>query len=373
MKVAFVSTILGYPWGGADTLWTRAAEAAALRGDIVQIYVSALTRGHPRIEALERAGAKIVVRAQPTSGNLLQRGLRRAIGGMPRTDPVGDSLTKFHPDLVVVSCGGTYDLLLEAGIRRWLEVSPTSRLRVIANYQVENPALSESDLNAMRAAFRRAERIFFVSQRNLKTTCRHLLLSLPNAVVVHNPLRCGTNDSLPWPSSPPFRFATVGRLEEGKGLDLALHAVVAAIGAERDWELDIFGAGRLDSYLREIIAHYGIESRVRLRGHVATLKAIWSDHHLLLSPSVEDGVPMTIPEAMLTGRPVVATAVGAAEEWIKHGSNGYLCPAATLPLLAETIAAAWNDRSRWAELGQQATRDAAANYRPNDYQQLINV
>ena len=29
MKLAFISTILGYPWGGADTLWTHAAEAAS--------------------------------------------------------------------------------------------------------------------------------------------------------------------------------------------------------------------------------------------------------------------------------------------------------------------------------------------------------
>ena len=40
MRIAFYSTILHYPWGGADTLWTRAAEEAAERGDALWISVA---------------------------------------------------------------------------------------------------------------------------------------------------------------------------------------------------------------------------------------------------------------------------------------------------------------------------------------------
>lgn len=40
MRVAFISTILNHPWGGADTLWTNAAEAAQRRGNELLISVS---------------------------------------------------------------------------------------------------------------------------------------------------------------------------------------------------------------------------------------------------------------------------------------------------------------------------------------------
>jgi len=107
------------------------------------------------------------------------------------------------------------------------------------------------------------------------------------------------------------------------------------------------------------------------RGHMPDLRAIWADNHVLVSPSLDDGVPMIIPEAKLCARPFLATAVGGAEDWFEHGRTGFLCPAPTLPLLADALRATWHARQRWQDMGQAAANAARLRYRPEDYLCLI--
>ena len=370
MRIAFVSTILDYPWGGADTLWTHAAEAAAERGDVLLLSVSPAVAAAPRITALRSAGATVHERTAPivpgTPAARVARKLRSLAGG----DALVAALTSFRPDLVVFSLGGTYDLAFHSTWCRWLIASGV-RFRLVANWQQEHPVLFAADREFVRECFARAADIFFVSNRNLASTRRHLLDPLARARVIQNPLRWRSADSSPWPGAPGWRLATVSRLDEGKGVSLLLHAAARALSAEDDWSLHIYGRGPTESYLRETAAHLRLEARVQFHGFVGSLKAIWKDHHLLVSPSLEDGVPMTIPEAMLCGRPVLATAVGGAEDWIRHDETGFICPAPTVDLLAATLAHAWARRAQWSALGTAARVAATARYQPEDFRLLI--
>ncbi|MDO8541028.1 MAG: glycosyltransferase family 4 protein [Opitutaceae bacterium] len=369
MRIAFVSTILNFPWGGADTLWNRAAETALERGDSICLALSASTAGHPRVQALVAGGAQLIIRPSLTKPlsfpARVWRRLRVREGGAMVT-----SLAEFRPDLVIVSCGGTYDLTIEPALVGWLSRTKT-RLRVIANWQHENPSLTDIDRTAISGVFQRADVLFFVSTRNLAVTRRHLLDPLPHSRVIHNPLRCGSGSELPWPDESTWRMATVSRLEHTKGVALLLHTLAATLGNEPGWRLEIFGRGPGEEYLRAVIASLRFDERVQLRGHVTTLPEIWAHNHLLVSPALEEGVPMTIPEAMMCGRPVLATCVGGAEDWVRDGETGYLCAAPTLPLLACCVRAAWQQRTRWHELGRRAVLDAVSHYRPDDYLQLI--
>jgi glycosyltransferase involved in cell wall biosynthesis len=370
MRIAFVSTVLGYPWGGADTLWTAAAEAAARRGDALFLAVSPAVAAHPRIAALQRGGAMVHERA-PASGpaSLGARLARKLQVLMPQRDDLLGALDAFRPDLVIFSLGGTYDLVLHPAWFEWLRARRT-KFRVIANWQEENPLLPETDRDLARALFAEADAVNFVSTRNRDVTRRHLLEPLPRARVTQNPLRWQPGDVSPWPASPPWRLATVSRLDEGKGIQLLLHAAAAVLANQRDWQLNLYGEGPAESYLRATVAHLGLGERVQFRGYVRELRAIWAENHLMISPSLEDGVPMTIPEAMLCARPVLATNVGGAEDWISPGT-GFLCPAPTLPLLSTALRAAFDARDRWPAMGAAGAEAARAHYRPDDYLTLI--
>ncbi|MBC8039395.1 MAG: glycosyltransferase [Opitutaceae bacterium] len=371
MRIAFVSTILSFPWGGADTLWTRATEAAAARGDRLMLSLSALTAGHERIKTLVAGGAELHLRAPLPPFPPFTARLKRKLGLSVRPDSrLIAWLSAFSPDLVVFSQGGTYDLLQHRDLVGWL-LENNIPFRLIANWQTEHPVLFDADLAFIRTTFAAADRLDFVSTRNLAVTRRHLLAPLANARVLHNPLRWQPADTSPWPAAAEARLATVSRLDPGKGIHLLLHALAEAAADLPPWRLEIFGQGPQETLLREIITHLGLSDRVVLRGHVGSLREIWSGNHLLCAPAIDDGVPMTIPEAMLCSRPVLSTCVGGAEDWIEHGRTGYLCPAATVPLLAASLRAALADQTRWAELGLAARAAALARYRPDDYQSLI--
>ena len=168
MRIAFVSTILHYPWGGADALWTSAAEMALTRGDQVFMAVSALTARHERIAALRAGGAEAFIRPTPEeAGALWRRAWRKGPWAARHPHRLRDQVRAFRPDLVVISCGGTYDPILEPALMAWLRESGT-RFRLVANFQEEHPPLDESGRQSARAALLAAERIFCVSPRNLE-------------------------------------------------------------------------------------------------------------------------------------------------------------------------------------------------------------
>lgn len=370
MRVAFVSTILGYPWGGADTLWTRAAEAASERGDALLLCVSPAVASSPRIAALRARGAIISERSPsvPPTGLIarLAGKLRRLRG---QHDAVVNALAQFSPDHVVISLGGTYDLVLEPDWLDWFARTGTP-YQLVANYQVEKPDLADANLVLARRALGSAQHVNFVSTRNLAVTRRHLAEPLPNARVIQNPLRWQPADVAPWPDSPRAQLATVSRLHEGKGIQLLLEAL-AAQPASPDWHLNIYGHGPAEKFLRTTAARLGLTERVTFRGYVRELRAVWAENQMLVSPSLEDGVPMTIPEAMLCGRPVLSTAVGGAEDWLSDGATGFICPAPTLPLLTATVARALSVRNQWPAMGAAAAAAAQAHYRPDDYRLLL--
>lgn len=297
------------------------------------------------------------------------RAWRKLAGLGGRREPLQAALDAFAPDVVIFSFSGTYDLALEPGLRNWLSLR-RPRFRIIANWQAEHPRLAPADVAATASILCAADRIFFVSRRNLSATRRHLLLELPNATVVQNPLRWQPDDATPWPETDGPRLATVSRLDFGKGIQLLLHALAELRG--ESWALRIHGQGDYEPALRATAAHLGLADRVEFAGYVPSLREIWARGHLLCSPAIDDGVPMTIPEAMLCGRPVLATCVGGAEDWIDHARTGFLVPAPTVPLLADGLRGALAARSRWPELGRAAAAAAQARYRPEDYLQLIS-
>jgi len=370
MRIAFVSTIFAFPWGGADTLWTRAAEAAQARGDTLLLAVTGAVASHPRVRRLRNGGALLCERPIPPAWPSRAQRLARRLGRLlRRPDPLADALRRFAPDLVVFSAGGTYDLLLETPACTWLREAGV-RYRLVANWQAEHPVLAESDRLEAARRLEGADALFFVSSRNLAVTRRHLLAALPQARVVHNPLRWTPEDAAPWPRTGAWSLATVSRLDLSKGVHLLLQAAAEALGGDADWRLDIFGQGPAEGYWRAAAGHLGLERRVRFRGYVPRLADIWAENRLMVSPAIDDGVPMTIPEAMLCARPVLATAVGGAEDWL-GGGGGFLCPAPTVPLLAASLRRAWEARGEWEALGRAAAERARALYRPDDYLHLI--
>lgn len=88
-------------------------------------------------------------------------------------------------------------------------------------------------------------------------------------------------------------------------------------------------------------------------GHVADVEKIWSLNHVLVMPSRIEGLSLAVIEAMLCGRPVVATDVAGAEV-IEDGVTGFLAEAPTVGCVECALERFWARREEAREIGAAA-------------------
>jgi glycosyltransferase involved in cell wall biosynthesis len=150
-------------------------------------------------------------------------------------------------------------------------------------------------------------------------------------------------------------FVFVGRLVPAKHLELA----VSALRGVPEASLVIVGDGPERASVVEAIARAGLGDRVALKGALARAEAIdWlraADAAVL--PSAWENFPHAAVEALATGTPLIATAVGGVPEVIETGVNGILVP----PGGEVEFAAAMRSLAADPELRSKLRRGAAAS------------
>ena len=137
-----------------------------------------------------------------------------------------------------------------------------------------------------------------------------------------------------------LRYLFVGRLIESKGLDVLLAAFRHLAGGE----LWIVGDGPQRSMVESATTH---DPRIRLFGHLdrAVLADVYQQANVLIVPSLYEPWGLVVHEGLAHGLPVIVTdQVGAGDDLIESGINGYVVPAGSAPALAEAMQAA----ARWA-------------------------
>ncbi len=178
---------------------------------------------------------------------------------------------------------------------------------------------------------------------------RHKIEVIHNAVPLH-PVACktdiATEKDAAWAMEQPI-VLTVARLDKQKGLSHLLQAaarvpeatfVIAGDGPER---------ARLESQAREL----QLGQRVVFLGHRRDIPVLLSGCDLFVLPSLYEGLPLSALEAMVAGKPVIATAVGGTDEAIIHGVTGLLVPPADAAALAEAIRRLLSDPALSRRLG----------------------
>jgi glycosyltransferase involved in cell wall biosynthesis len=219
-----------------------------------------------------------------------------------------------------------------------------------------------------RKALPLARGYFFVSEANRVLAERQLGHSIDNAEIVRNPLTIENDFPMPWPvvtSDHELCMACVGRLDpHTKGQDILLDVLAASNWADRNWRLTFCGNGPNREVLERLVKSLKLQDRVSFAGHVAVEK-VWRDNHLLVMPSRSEAMPLAVVEAMLSGRPVVATNVGGIPEIIKDGLTGFLAEAAVAQCFGRALERMWEQRDRLQEMGKLAAADIR-EFMPHD-------
>jgi glycosyltransferase involved in cell wall biosynthesis len=135
----------------------------------------------------------------------------------------------------------------------------------------------------------------------------------------------------------------VGNLQPEKGPDILINGfrVLTEKMRARRAELVVLGDGPLMRPLESLVHEYSLADRVRLLGRRPNAEvAVWvSAADVLCLPSLREGCPNVVLEALASGRPVVASNVGGVPELLDQ-DNGLLVPPGQPQLLGEALAAA---------------------------------
>jgi glycosyltransferase involved in cell wall biosynthesis len=146
------------------------------------------------------------------------------------------------------------------------------------------------------------------------------------------------------PASSAARFVCVGRLCEQKGHLILLEAFRTLLDRGIDAELVLLGDGPSRSTIERRVAQLRLDANVRMLG--------WADEprvrdeilaaRALVAPSLAEGLPVVLMEAMALGCPVISTHVAGIPELVESGREGWLVPAGSVADLADAMAEAMN-------------------------------
>ncbi len=157
-------------------------------------------------------------------------------------------------------------------------------------------------------------------------------------------------------------FGVIARLTEQKGHRFLLEAASAALRRRPDLQFVFAGDGPLRESLEAQARSLGIGDRVRFLGFRDDVPALLAAFDVFVLPSLYEGLPNAVLEAMACGRPVVATAVDGTPEVVEDGVTGLLVPPRDPARLSEALLKlAGNARLR-KRMGREARRRAVGGH-----------
>jgi glycosyltransferase involved in cell wall biosynthesis len=132
-------------------------------------------------------------------------------------------------------------------------------------------------------------------------------------------------------------FGVVGRLEEQKGHIYALQALSKIHKHYPSIKLIFFGEGTLLDYLKTKAVALGVEHKVTFAGFQKEMGPAYACIDVLLMPSLFEGLPLALLEAMSMGKPAIASAIHGIPEVIENYRNGILVQVGNLDEISNAM------------------------------------
>ena len=274
---------------------------------------------------------------------------------------------------VDVLCERNFEMTLLAAGACWFR--PTPRVAVVsADPTLDVPLRSRRFATLkhrfLRQAYRAADRVVAVSNGVRQSVCQYYGLPPERVVTLYNAIDLQRIDQQAEAFQPPFeegRFhvVSVGGLRPEKGLNVlidALHLAVHERGLG-DLRLWILGTGPLEGELRAQVRTRRLEAHVSWAGFQPNPLPYVRHAHLFCLPSLYEGLPNALAEAMACRTPVLATdCPSGPREMLAGGQYGRLVPPADPAALAEAIADAVTHHNQWRMLTGPARQHVESQY-----------
>ena len=144
-----------------------------------------------------------------------------------------------------------------------------------------------------------------------------------------------------------FIIGTIAHLYKTKGLNYLIDAARSI-----DAQFMVIGDGPERNNLESLIAKYNLGNKIKILGAKENAADYLPQFDIFVLPSVKEGFPYAILEAMAAGLPIVATPVGGIPE--AQGDAGILVPPKDSKALATAIQSLIDDPKRAKKMGLAA-------------------
>ena len=191
-------------------------------------------------------------------------------------------------------------------------------------------------------------------------------------------IRQGVDPQLFRPNGGPpddvrsFRVISIAWLRWVKGFEWAIEAIRRLVAAGIPVEFTIVGndpkneVGEPSERQRIVhaVADAGLEEHVRLveRAPSREVARRLQASHVLLLPSLDEGLPTVVLEAMASGVPVVATDCGGVSEAVTNGVEGLVVPPRDAEALAAALTRLWREPELRHRMGEAGRRTATTRF-----------
>ncbi len=169
-------------------------------------------------------------------------------------------------------------------------------------------------------------------------------------------------------------IGTVGSLRPVKNQSLLIKACSAILPHFDQVEVLLVGEGPLESQLKQEVQILGLSENIHFAGGQSNIPEILNALDIFVLPSLSEGMPNVVLEAMACGIPTIATAVGGAPEVIEGGKNGILIASEDERQLTRILKELILNHEKRQTLGIEGRRRVLTNFSLNnmvsEYQML---
>lgn len=165
----------------------------------------------------------------------------------------------------------------------------------------------------------------------------------------------------PMPDSPGPVIGWIGRMVPVKGLPTLLRAL-QSVRCVAPPTLLLLGDGPDRASLEALASSLGISERVRFMGFVDNPREFHAQMDVFALPSIHEGIPIALLEALGAGLPVVASAVGGIPRIVSDDTLGVLIDSSSPLDWANALTTLLNDRRKMLALGKAARQHVEENF-----------
>ena len=152
-------------------------------------------------------------------------------------------------------------------------------------------------------------------------------------------------------------------MEEHKGVFYLIQSASCILEYRKDLIFLLVGAGAQEEKLKNFCVDLKIEKNVIFTGERDDIPEILSSIDIFVLPSLREGLPLTILEAMACAKPIIATNVGGIPEAVKDGVSGILVPPKDPESLQNAIVELLDDTEKQETMGLKGKQICEEHFR----------